>query len=107
MIGVSGGKDSTFQVLTMLNLGLKPLCVCFEPTIPTKVGRKNLKNLNSIGVDIIHIKRDPNVYKKLAKAAFKKTGDNEWQNHLGIFSCVPRIAVNFWSNSSSKFNQAS
>lgn len=57
VIGVSGGKDSTFQVLTMLNLGLKPLCVCFEPTIPTKVGRKNLKNLNSIGVDIIHNKK--------------------------------------------------
>ena len=72
MIGVSGGKDSTFQVLTMLNLGLKPLCVCFEPTIPTKVGRKNLKNLNSIGVDIIHIKRDPNVYKNLPKQLLKK-----------------------------------
>ncbi|MBR6611181.1 MAG: N-acetyl sugar amidotransferase, partial [Campylobacter sp.] len=66
VIGVSGGKDSTFQVLTMLNLGLNPLCVCFEPTIPTKVGRKNLKNLNNLGVDIIHIKRDPIVYKKLA-----------------------------------------
>ncbi|MBR2164235.1 MAG: N-acetyl sugar amidotransferase, partial [Campylobacter sp.] len=95
VIGVSGGKDSTFQVLTMLNLGLNPLCVCFEPTIPTKVGRKNLKNLNNLGVDIIHIKRDPIVYKKLAKEAFKRTGDNEWQNHLGIFTCVPRIAVNF------------
>jgi len=95
VIGVSGGKDSTFQVLTMLNLGLNPLCVCFEPTIPTKVGRKKLKNLNNLGVDIIHIKRDPIVYKKLAKEAFKRTGDNEWQNHLGIFTCVPRIAVNF------------
>ena len=94
-IGVSGGKDSTFQVLKVLELGLNPLCICFEPTIPTRVGRKNLENLNNLGVDLIHIKRNPIVYKKLAKEAFKRTGDNEWQNHLGIFTTVPKFAVNF------------
>ena len=95
VIGVSGGKDSTFQVIKVLELGLKPLCICFEPTIPTKIGRKNLNNLNNLGVDLIHIKRDPVVYKKLAKEAFIRTGDNEWQNHLGIFTVVPKFAVNF------------
>lgn len=94
-IGVSGGKDSTYQVLKVLELGLNPLCICFEPTIPTKVGRKNLENLNNLGVDLIHIKRNPVVYKKLAKEAFIRTGDNEWQNHLGIFTTVPKFAVNF------------
>ncbi|EJC8518363.1 pseudaminic acid biosynthesis protein PseA, partial [Campylobacter jejuni] len=95
VIGVSGGKDSTFQVVKMLELGLNPLCVCFEPSVPTKIGRKNLDNLNHLGVDLIHIKRDPKVYQKLACEAFIRTGDNEWQNHLGIFTSVPRIAVNF------------
>jgi len=95
IIGVSGGKDSTFQVLKVLELGLNPLCICFEPTIPTKIGRKNLENLNNLGVDLIHIKRNPVVYKKLAKEAFIRTGDNEWQNHLGIFTTVPKFAVNF------------
>nr|ELN8688724.1 pseudaminic acid biosynthesis protein PseA [Campylobacter coli] len=95
VIGVSGGKDSTFQVVKMLELGLNPLCVCFEPSVPTKIGRKNLDNLNHLGVDLIHIKRDPKVYQKLAREAFIRTGDNEWQNHLGIFTSVPRIAVNF------------
>ncbi len=95
VIGVSGGKDSTFQVLKVLELGLNPLCVVFEPTIPTKIGRKNLENLNNLGVDLIHIKRNPIVYKKLAKEAFIRTGDNEWQNHIGIFTTVPKIAVNF------------
>jgi len=94
-IGVSGGKDSTFQVIKILELGLNPLCICFEPTIPTKIGRKNLENLNNLGVDLIHIKRNPIVYKKLAKEAFIRTGDNEWQNHLGIFTTVPKFAVNF------------
>ena len=93
VIGVS--KDSTYQVIKCLELGLNPLCVCFEPTIPTKIGRKNLKNLNNLGVDLIHIKRNPIVYKKLAKEAFIRTGDNEWQNHLGIFTVVPKIAASF------------
>lgn len=95
VIGVSGGKDSTFQVLKILEMGLNPLCVVFEPTIPTKIGRKNLENLNNLGVDLIHIKRNPIVYKKLAKEAFRRTGDNEWQNHIGIFTTVPKMAVNF------------
>ncbi|EAI4429058.1 N-acetyl sugar amidotransferase [Campylobacter lari] len=95
VIGVSGGKDSTFQVLKCLELGLSPLCVCFEPSIPTKIGKKNLKNLNNLGVDLIHIKRNPLIYKKLSREALVRTGDNEWQNHLGIFTCVPKIAVAF------------
>lgn len=95
IIGVSGGKDSTYQVIKVLELGLNPLCICFEPTIPTEIGRKNLENLNNLGVDLIHIKRNPIVYKKLAKEAFQRTGDNEWQNHLGIFTTVPKFAVNF------------
>jgi len=95
IIGVSGGKDSTYQVLKVLELGLNPLCICFEPTIPTDIGRTNLDNLNNLGVDLIHIKRNPIVYKKLAKEAFIRTGDNEWQNHLGIFTVVPKMAVLF------------
>lgn len=95
VIGVSGGKDSTYQVIKVKELGLNPLCICFEPTIPTEIGRKNLENLNNLGVDLIHIKRNPIVYKKLAREAFLRTGDNEWQNHLGIFTTVPKMAVNF------------
>ena len=95
VIGVSGGKDSTYQVLKILELGLTPLCVCFEPTIPTEIGEKNLENLNNLGVDLIHIKRNPLVYKKLAIEAFKRTGDNEWQHHVGLFTTTPKFAVNF------------
>ena len=95
VIGVSGGKDSTYIVLKVLELGLNPLCICFEPTIPTTVGKKNLENLNQLGVDLIHVKRNPVVYKKLAREAVKRVGDPEWQNHLGIFTVVPHFAVKF------------
>ena len=57
IIPVSGGKDSTYQVHFIKNvIGLKPLCVTFEPTLPTKIGRKNLDMLNRLGVDLIHFK---------------------------------------------------
>jgi len=95
IIGVSGGKDSTFQVIKAKELGLNPLCVCFEPTIPTEIGRKNLENLNNLGVDLIHVKRNPIVYKKLAREAIKRTGDCEWQHHIGLFTVVPHFAVKF------------
>ncbi|RTK04473.1 N-acetyl sugar amidotransferase [Campylobacter jejuni] len=95
VIGVSGGKDSHFQTIKMLELGLNPLCVCFEPSAPTKIGRKNLENLNKLGVDLIHVKRNPKVCKILAREGFQRTGDTEWQNHLGIFTTVVRMAVNF------------
>ncbi len=95
VIGVSGGKDSTYQVVKILELGLNPLCVCFEPTIPTEVGRKNLENLNRLGVDLIHIKRNPKVYRSMIKEATKRVGDCEWPNHLGIFTTPAHIATNF------------
>jgi len=95
IIGVSGGKDSTFQVKMVLEMGLNPLCVCFEPTIPTPTGRKNLDNLNSLGVDLIHIKRNPEVYRSMIKEATKRVGDCEWPNHLGIFTTPAHMAVNF------------
>jgi len=95
VIGVSGGKDSTFQVITILEMGLNPLCVCFEPTIPTEIGRRNLENLNNLGVDLIHIKRNPKIYKSMIKEATARVGDCEWPNHLGIFTTPAHVAVNF------------
>ena len=65
LIPVSGGKDSTYQTIKALELGLKPLCVCFEPTIPTQLGKENLDNLQELGVDLILVKKDPKVYKSM------------------------------------------
>ena len=47
VIPVSGGKDSTWQVLKVLELGLKPLCVPWRPPGRTRIGQKNLDNLIS------------------------------------------------------------
>ena len=45
LIPVSGGKDSTYQAYFMKVIcGMNPLCVCFETTNLTEVGRRNIDN---------------------------------------------------------------
>ncbi len=57
IIGVSGGKDSTFQaVYAKEKLGLNPLLINCMPDEITEVGRKNIDNLNNLGFDIISIR---------------------------------------------------
>jgi hypothetical protein len=48
-----------------------------------------------MGVDIIHFKRDPITYDKLVLEGFKRVGDMEWVNHMGIWSVPVHIAINF------------
>lgn len=95
VVPVSGGKDSTYQTLRALQYGLKPLCVSFEPTFPTELGKRNLDNLAKLGVDVIQFRKNPHVYKKMCQAAFKNVGDHDWPNHVGIFTVPITIAVKF------------
>jgi len=96
IIPVSGGKDSTYQVYFLTRVyGMRPLCVCFEPTLPTKIGRRNLENLRRLGVDLVHFRQNPIVYEKMVLEGLRRVGDNEWANHLGIFTVPFHFAVKF------------
>ena len=96
VIPVSGGKDSHLTMYyAKVVYGLNPLCVCFEPTLPTEIGRKNLENISKLGVDLIHFKRNPIVYDKLILEGFKRVGDMEWPNHMGIWSVPVHFAIKF------------
>ena len=96
LIPVSGGKDSHLTLyLAKVVFGLNPLCICFEPTLPTEIGRKNLQNISNLGVDLIHFKQNPIVYKKLVMEGFKRVGDMEWVNHMGIWSVPVHFAIKF------------
>ncbi len=71
VIGVSGGKDSTFQALYARDkLGLRPLLVNSEPEGITEIGRKNIENLKQLGFDCISLRPNPKVMKKLIKKDF-------------------------------------
>lgn len=93
VIPVSGGKDSHYQTYKALEYGLKPLCVTFQPTLQTELGKANLNNLISLGIDHITVTPNPRVYKAMGLEAFRRIGDHEWPNHLGIFTTPIQVAV--------------
>ena len=96
IVPISGGKDSTFQVwFVKKQLGLNPLCVHFEPTMRTELGKKNLFALRNLGVDLISWDKNPAVYKAMGREAFQRVGDHEWPNHIGIFTVPVITAVKF------------
>jgi len=96
LIPVSGGKDSTYQAYFMKEVcKMNPLCVCFETTMSTDLGRKNLDNLSKMGMDVIHFKKNSNAYKSMVIEGFKRLGDEMWPNHVGIFTIPIMIAVKF------------
>lgn len=96
LIPVSGGKDSTYQAYFMKEIcGMNPLCVCFETTSVTEIGQKNLDNLTKMGLDVIHFKKNHEVYKKMVVESFKRIGDEMWPNHIGIFTIPVMFAVKF------------
>ncbi len=96
IVPVSGGKDSTYQAYFMKEIcGMNPLCVCFETTSVTELGRKNLDNLSKMGLDVIHFKKNNDVYKKMVVESFKRVGDEMWPNHIGIFTIPVMVAVKF------------
>jgi N-acetyl sugar amidotransferase len=96
LIPVSGGKDSTYQAYFMkIVCGMNPLCVCFETTRETELGRRNLENISKMGIDVIHFKKNYNAYRSMVVEGFKRVGDEMWPNHLGIFTFPIIVATKF------------
>lgn len=76
VIGVSGGKDSTFQaVYAKEKLGLNVLLVNSEPDQITEIGKHNIENLINLGFDVIKMRPNPKIVKKLVKKSFYKYGN--------------------------------
>ncbi len=96
IIGVSGGKDSTFQaVYAKEKLGLNPLLVNCMPDEITEVGRKNIENLNNLGFDIISIRPNPIVAKKLARKSFFERGNIIAASEYCLWASSYIMAVKF------------
>lgn len=93
LIPVSGGKDSHFQVIRMLEMGMKPLCVTATTDRLSPIGRRNIENLKHIGVDYIEVTPNPLVRRKINRLALLNVGDISWPEHVAIFTIPVRIAV--------------
>jgi hypothetical protein len=95
LIPVSGGKDSTWQTVKCLELGLKPLAVTWKTPGRTTLGQQNLDNLISLGVDHIDFTINPKVEKYLTLRAFNEFGASAIPMHLAIFSIPMKVALNY------------
>ncbi len=95
VVPVSGGKDSTWQVLKCLEHGLKPLAVTWKTPARTAVGQQNLDNLVALGVDHIDWQVSPGVEARFMLKAFERFGSTAIPMHLAIFSMPLRIAADF------------
>ena len=93
IVPVSGGKDSTYQVVTMLEMDMTPLCVCASTCMLTDLGRKNLDNLRDLGVDLIEFSTNPVVRRKMNRIGLEEVGDISWPEHVSIFTIPVRVAV--------------
>ena len=95
IVPVSGGKDSTYQVVRMLQLGLNPLCVTSTTCDLSLLGRTNIENLKHLGVDYVEMSPNPLIRAKLNSIGLKQVGDISWPEHVGIFTIPVRAAVQF------------
>ena len=96
VIGVSGGKDSTFQaVYARDELGLNPLLINCAPDEITEIGRKNIDNLNNLGFDIISIRLNPIVAKKLARKSFFERGNIVAASEYCLWASTYIMSVRF------------
>lgn len=93
LIPVSGGKDSTFQVIKMLELGMNPLCLTATTDKLSDIGRYNIENLKNLGVDYIEVTSNPVIRKKINKLALSQVGDISWPEHVTIFTIPVRMAT--------------
>lgn len=93
VIPVSGGKDSTWQVVMCLEHGLRPLCVTSRPPRRTPLGERNLRNLVELGVDHIDVTVNPRVEKRFLYEALARFGSPAIPVHMAIFAIPLRVAV--------------
>ncbi len=95
VIPVSGGKDSMFQVITILEMGANPLCVYVQTDMLTDIGRRNLENLRRLGVDVLEFQTNPVVRRKINRIGLTQVGDIGWPEHLTIFTVPVQVAVRY------------
>lgn len=93
IVPVSGGKDSTYQLIRMLQHGVNPLCVTATTCDLSEIGRRNIQNIKNLGVDYIEFSPNPRIRRKLNRVGLREVGDISWPEHVGIFTIPVRAAV--------------
>jgi len=95
IVPVSGGKDSTYQVIRVLQLGMNPLCVTATTCDVSDIGKRNIQNIKNLGVDYVELSPNPVVRRQLNRIGLEQVGDISWPEHVGIFTIPVRAAIQF------------
>jgi N-acetyl sugar amidotransferase len=95
IVPVSGGKDSTYQVVKALEYGLNPLAVTATTDDLSGIGRVNLDNISRLGVDHIEVTTNAKLRRKINAYTLREIGDISWAEHVTIFTIPVRIAITF------------
>ena len=93
IVPASGGKDSHFQVIRILELGYNPLVVTATTDQLSDIGRYNIENIKRQGVDYVEVTSNPVIRRRINRLALAQIGDISWPEHVCIFTIPVRIAV--------------
>jgi len=95
LVPVSGGKDSITQIHRVLNKGVRILAVNVDYGIKTKIGKKNLELIPKMGVNLITIRPNLKLHKKLIKVGLEDYGDPDLLSHTMLHAYPLHIAMRF------------
>ena len=95
IVGVSGGRDSTFTLYNTVKLGLRPLVVHFDNGWNSEVAVQNIKNTcKALDVDLYTHVADWEEFKDLQRAFLKASvSDAEVPTDWVIFSVLFKVAA--------------
>ena len=95
IIGVSGGKDSYYQVhFVKEKLGLNPLLVTYNGNNYLDIGWKNLWKMKDVfNTDHFIFTPGTDTLVRINRLCFRKMGDMNWHNHAGLMTMPMKMAV--------------
>lgn len=94
IVPCSGGKDGSYVAWKMKHeFGMNPLCVTVSPPMQTELGRRNLDNFRNSGFDLLEIRPNPEVYRRLCKRMFIEQARSKFPFVIGIATAVARVAL--------------
>jgi N-acetyl sugar amidotransferase len=94
IVPVSGGKDSTAQVVKCRELGFRVLAVNARTDLLTPIGRENLDNIGRM-CDLVEFHPNDAIRRKIMRLALDEVGDWSWPEHVLIHT-VPFQAAIQW-----------
>jgi N-acetyl sugar amidotransferase len=94
VVGVSGGRDSTYTLYSAVEMGLKPLAVHFDNGWNSEMAVRNIKNsTEALGVDLVTVVADWEEFKDLQISFLKASvSDAEVPTDYAILSVLYDVA---------------